>query len=266
MVVLLLCVLSFDVCAETISGENIEDVVRYFEKTVSNINACDKQTDDNIQIDFNETTGTLVVSGSGYIRNFFSREWGADVWGKEFVQNWNNQNIKHLVVEEGITGIENSFNDCVGLVDIRLPQTLNHLQYSFNGCGKVQQLSASADCIEYSFLEGRELKTICVTAKDVMISFNNCPNLEDVNLSQDLQVAYGSFEDCGRLEKIFCGERNYTVSELKKIYAEESDDLMNYGEEMLEKKPSDEEKCWAVSLSLLFVGLILFGAVKVGRI
>lgn len=79
---------------------------------------------------FDAKTQTLTLSGTGEINNYFPAH-----RGQFYVPHFVNTTIKHLVIEEGITGIENSFHYLNSLETVELPATLKEIDFSFIGCG-----------------------------------------------------------------------------------------------------------------------------------
>ena len=88
--------------------------------------------EDNIFIELDEE-GTLTVSGTGATGDYLF--WEPSDWSE-------NDEIKKIVIEEGITGIGNRmFFDCVNLEEIVFPSTLTSLgEQVFAGCSSLTRV------------------------------------------------------------------------------------------------------------------------------
>lgn len=150
-------------CFANGAGSTITDIPAYFKDSVSFYNQSDERVDnDTIQIRFEEKSGTLFLEGSGRITEFFPRFW--EDGSEPFLSN---QTIRQIVVREGISGIENSFNDCFGLESIILPSTMEEISRSFVGCGKLRTIQIE---------KGLQKIDAC--------SFYQCPNLTQFQLDE----------------------------------------------------------------------------------
>lgn len=103
----------------------------YIENPVHYLLYLNELADDHrISGKFDAKTQTLTLSGTGEINNYFPADWD------EFYETFFiNTTIKHLVIEEGITGIKNSFHYLTNLVSVSFPASLKEIDRSFIGCG-----------------------------------------------------------------------------------------------------------------------------------
>lgn len=108
------CFINFEVCA-AVSG------------------SCAEDENSSCEWSFDETSGTLTISGSGDMKNY------AEVWNNtDNIAPWYEygQNIQKVVVEEGITSIGNAaFEGLQQIREVSLPQGLKNIgNDAFNTC------------------------------------------------------------------------------------------------------------------------------------
>ncbi|MDO5151080.1 MAG: leucine-rich repeat domain-containing protein [Oscillospiraceae bacterium] len=127
--------------------DSVTDVVTNSEtdivstKTVSEESASLQKCGDNAFWIFDSETETLIISGTGDIYDY--GDWG---YGGE-APPWNpvNQyatNVKHAVIQEGITGIGSSCFLASGLVSVRLPETLERIgALAFHNCSDLKEIT-----------------------------------------------------------------------------------------------------------------------------
>lgn len=168
-----------------------------------------KNHEEGITTSFDSLTGTLTVSGEGAIEDLYP-EGSAE-----------SKLVRRLVIEEGIAGIWNSFNDMAALKKIQLPSTLTMINGSFNNISVKEKVSIppAVWTIEDSFCFCSQLKNLelggAVNAKR---SFNT------MGIEQLIIPAESKMEDvfnyCKNLKEIVI-EPNAYVEE--RIYFNESD-------------------------------------------
>lgn len=108
------CFINFEVCA-AVSG------------------SCAEDENSSCEWSFDETSGTLTISGSGNMKNY------AEVWNNtDNITPWYEygQNIQKVVVEEGITSIGRAaFENLQQIREVSLPQGLKNIgNDAFNTC------------------------------------------------------------------------------------------------------------------------------------
>ena len=83
-------------------------------------------TEDGFTTRFNPNTGTLTVSGEGTLKNCFHRIWVSNhpAYHSETVES--NTTVKKLILEEGVVGLDNCFNDMTTLKTIVFPSGVEH--------------------------------------------------------------------------------------------------------------------------------------------
>ena len=116
---LICCFINFEVCA-AFSG------------------SCAKDENSSCEWSFDETSGTLTISGSGDMKNYSEVYSNLASYNPDNIAPWYEygQNIQKVVVEEGITSIGNaSFEKLPNLQEATLPQGLKTIgNNAFNNC------------------------------------------------------------------------------------------------------------------------------------
>ena len=153
-----------------------------------------------------DNNGTLTISGSGAMADYDSY----------YNQPWAGQrdNIKHLVVENGVTSIgNNAFRYCTNLIDADMSKALSlrSISTSFWGCEKLNNVKLNEGLKEI----GGSAFSICTKLKSIHIPstvtaiggwcFQQCDILEEVTFAADSQltaIAGGTFYNCTKLKKI----------------------------------------------------------------
>ena len=243
ILMLLSMLFSFGGCEEAVDeivGENeelIEDPVQYYEEVVLKEYA---KYNEGVSISFNKWTGTLKVSGRGKLYGFFPRELDAKVRNV----NWS---IKYIEVDKGIELIDDSFNYCYGLKEVRFPK-MKMVNCAFRGCNELKKVDASNvsgliesfdqcsaleevkfDNAERAFLDCDSLHTAIGVGERIVGSFGWCDALETVRLDR-IKYANNSFGACPKLKVIDCGEEEYTPEELVEIFVDPSYEDSDYGD------------------------------------
>lgn len=134
----------------------------------------------NVTATLNTDTGVMTIFGSGKMADY-----------NENNQPWVGQrsNIKHLVVENGVTSIgNNAFRKCTELIDADMSKalSLSSISTSFYMCKGLESVELN---------EG--LKTIGGSA------FNHCENLKSIHIPSTVMAIGGwCFEECKNLEEV----------------------------------------------------------------
>ena len=138
-------------------------------------------------VSFDAESGTLTVGGKGKITNLYPRtlkELSIDGYLTEPLAT--NDQIKKIVIQEGVTTIENCFNDLAALEEIQFPKSLSSIQLSFMGCSALKKLSVPASCKEIS-----------------IHSFDDCTSLSALTFEGAIKIApWGGFSGLSSLKKL----------------------------------------------------------------
>ena len=152
-----------------------------------------------------DSDGTLTIFGSGAMADYNVND-----------QPWAGQrsNIKHLVVENGVTSIgNNAFSYCTKLIDADMSKalSLNSISTSFWGCTGLNNVKLNEGLKEiggsaFSFCE--KLKSIHIPSTVTAIGswcFQNCYGLEEVTFEDGINlttIGGATFIYCRSLKKI----------------------------------------------------------------
>ena len=158
------------------------------------------QCGENAYWSFDKTSGTLTISGSGAI----DRDMYGDTWA-----NFNE--LKYIIVEEGITQIdESSFSRCEAVEKVSLPQSLTHIgSWAFNGCISLKQIALPNKITEIelaTFYKCYDLQTVEIpeTVKNINEgAFEECRSLQYIELPAGLKnLRERAFSGCSSLKNI----------------------------------------------------------------
>ncbi len=166
---------------------------------------------------FHETTGTLIVSGTGVLSGMYpldmDREWP---WEVPAIYD---TSIKHIVIGDGITGISNSFNGLKGLESVSIPEGLKNIYDSFMECTALKSVDFPESLEEvsgFSFADCTALKSINFKNK-LQINggycgapFYNCDALVEVYIPGGSYL-YSAFTGCSSLENVYIGREGLAI-------------------------------------------------------
>lgn len=128
--------------------------------------------------------GLLTISGTGAMDDYPN---GVTPW-KSY-----NDKISAVVIEDGITSVgENAFNRCSSLSRIDFPSSVENIgQYAFNECNSLTSVVLPEKLTYLDYI------------------FDSCPKLEQVTLNQNLaKISTYAFRYCPNLERIELAEGN----------------------------------------------------------
>ena len=161
-----------------------------------------------VKWELDTTTGTLTISGSGKMADYDSY----------YNQPWAGQrdNIKHLVVENGVTSIgNNAFRYCTNLIDADMSKALSlrSISTSFWGCTGLKNVVLNEGLKEiggsaFSFCFGTSPGSINIPSTVTAIGsycFQECSGLENVTFagnSQLTKIEGATFYWCEKLKTI----------------------------------------------------------------
>lgn len=123
---------------------------------------------ENVKYFFDETTGKLVISGTGDMQDY--------VLNHDSPFN-NNCSIKTIDIENGVTSISrNAFDGCVGLTDITIPNSVKRIGDSaFNGCMNLKSITIPKSVVELGL----------VFSDEAIYAFQGCTGLTKIEVDSD---------------------------------------------------------------------------------
>ncbi|MBP3361000.1 MAG: leucine-rich repeat protein [Clostridia bacterium] len=152
-----------------------------------------------------DDNGTLIISGTG----------GIGAVGATRSPFYKNSNIKFVVVENGITCIENyAFDECSSLISVNLPDSVTKIGGSaFSGCSSLTD----------------------ITIPDSVTSiggsaFSGCSSLTDITIPDSVTSIDGSvFSGCSSLKNINVSENNKDYCSINgNLFSKDKTELLRY--------------------------------------
>ena len=163
---------------------------------------------------FDEATGTLTVSGNGYIPGY-----SAD----QFPWHHRRAAITAVVLEEGVTSIgTNAFLNCTNLTSVSFPQSLTgHISNSaFQNCTSLTSAILPDDVHgigDYAFAGCTSLSTLTLPKRLVALgvhAFQDCTSLTAVEYPDSIiTVPQYAFAGCTALERVTFPSNKYLIYE-----------------------------------------------------
>lgn len=176
--------------------------------------ATDDKTEKFWTTSFDETTGTLTVSGVGIVDGLYPLDcfaYNGNTYEKE-----DNYDIKRLVIEEGITGLSVSFSYLHELTEVVLPSTLKSIDCCFNYCDKLESVDIPSNVKKignHSFNNCNKLSEIKFNdwvsigdrrsefGEQILYDFSNLPSLKEISIPNGSFLG-GAFRDCKNLTEV----------------------------------------------------------------
>ena len=135
---------------------------------------------DNAKWTFDLDTKILTISGTGGTTGSSSKPWEAYV-----------EEIEKVIIEEGITSLSTSFDDCSKLESVSFPSSLTSISGDFDGCSALKELQFDSEC-----------KANIIGS----MAFANCTALEEVTLPAGTKISGRAvFSGCTSLKKATVG-------------------------------------------------------------
>ncbi len=174
---------------------------------------------------FDESTGTLTVSGTGIVEGLYPDGRGRSDYHVYYEREEDDYSVKKLIIEEGITSIQVSFSRLNSLTQVVLPSSLTEILGCFNKCPSLTSITIPAgvkiwyDSFMYcdslseisfkgpAFIGSRNddafcylpsLKTLTIPSGSFLGgAFSNCKNLKKVTLIGRVEIAEAYNEEYG---------------------------------------------------------------------
>ena len=178
-----------------------------------------------------DSDGTLTISGKGKMKD----------WNQNTSPFFENQNIKKVVIEDGVTSIgSDAFSDCTSLTSITIPNSVTSIgSWAFASCKSLTSITipnsvtsigtgAFADCysftsitipnsvtsiVDYAFYGCMSLTSITIPNSVTSIcknAFRDCYSLTSITIPNSVtSIGNGAFEKCSSLTSIIIDREVY---------------------------------------------------------
>lgn len=164
-----------------------------------------------------EATGTLIISGNGTMEDVFSR-WWSDPYGdfehyERAVHFSDNQEIKHIIINEGITEIGFcEFANCKNLKIVSIPKSVHKIDSSaFINCTSLEEFIVSPDNEEYCSSEGGVLYNKDKTA---LVTYPYARQSEKYHIFKTVRnICENAFKYCTNLKTLTIPNRVKSIPE-----------------------------------------------------
>ncbi|MCD7800063.1 MAG: leucine-rich repeat domain-containing protein, partial [Ruminococcus sp.] len=187
------------------TSENRERIIGYDDTTTTTTTTNSEYSGscgENATWSFDETTGTLTISGTGDMYNYDS-----------FTDTPYNQfsfgKIKIAVIEDGITSIgSNAFDGCTCLEKVTIPDSVTYIgEYAFYDCVPLTEVTIP-NGVTYigksAFAECKNLSKVTIPNSVTTIydsTFSGCIVLREVTISDSVtSIGKYAFGDCSLSE------------------------------------------------------------------
>ena len=172
------------------------------------------QCGDNVYWSFDESTGELVISGSGKMYDYQLDEWNASETPFE------DSNIKSVVIEDGVTAIGNyAFDYCHSLTSITIPDSVttigNRAFFYCDGLTSVTIPDSVTTIGDYAFSSCNSLASVTIPDSVVTIgdsAFSACDGFTSVTIPDSVTIigAY-AFRFCDNLTSVTIPDSVITI-------------------------------------------------------
>ena len=161
---------------------------------------------DSLTWSFDETTGTLTISGEGAMDDYGYNNLPWEDFKDE---------IENVVINDGVTTVGHcAFSDCINIESVTIPESVNTIgEYAFSNCESLSKAILPEGVIEIgdgAFSHCYYLATVVVPGsveafgEDV---FASCVRLANVTLCEGLtDIGLDTFDDCTSLTDIIIPE------------------------------------------------------------
>lgn len=170
------------------------------------------QMGDDVWVEFDDSTGTVTISGTGDMWDYYEDGWDAKKEHKNPLID-ENRVIKHIIISDNITSVSDyllhAYNEVGSIKQIILGSNIIKIgMHSFENCISVQTINLPKNLKEigeYAFVNCG-LTNLVIPNNVTQIGegcFQVCNRLESVKISDGLlNIPDGMFSGCQRLSKI----------------------------------------------------------------
>ena len=164
---------------------------------------------DNVNWKFNESTGELVISGTGEMENYNLED--------SFSPFMSKTDVKSVVIKDGVTSVgDYTFTFCRSLTAVTIPDSVKSLGIcSFANCITLKDLKlgkgiTSIGALAFDSCDG--LTKLTIPDKVTFIdeyAFQECDGLTEVKIGNGVKSLKFAFTGCDNLKKITEGSRDF---------------------------------------------------------
>ncbi|MGN0606416.1 MAG: leucine-rich repeat domain-containing protein, partial [Oscillospiraceae bacterium] len=193
------------ICAAALAGTAVTPDLPKIENIISaeNISASGS-CGENCTWSFDETTGTLTISGSGDMENYNSL---SDMPWYSYCEN-----IKSIIIENGVTSIgDNAFYNCSNLTSITISDSVTSIGImAFGFCRNLISIKIPKSVTSIgggAFFYCCDLTSITIPDGVTSIgegAFYNCMSLKSIKIPNGVtSIGKEAFSDCSELTDVY---------------------------------------------------------------
>ena len=186
---------------------------------------------ENLTWNFDTSTGTLTISGSGDMRNY-SHGWSSP-WDSY------DESVRKLVIDEGVTSIGDwAFYYFINVTEVDIPDGVTRIgDHSFGAWNKLENVTIPDSVKEidtYAFWSDDNLGSVTLPNGAITIgahAFDGCNKLTEVFIPESVeQIGQAVFSSCDSLTKITVDEKNsfYSNDEHGVLFDKKKTILIHY--------------------------------------
>ena len=150
-----------------------------------------------------DSEGTLTISGTGAMENYFSDD-----------APWTAQEVKTVVIDNGVTSIGGfAFDGCHNLTNVTISDSVTKIrEYAFSGCTALTGITipSGVTSMNRAFENCTALTTVTLpdSVEEVIGTFAGCTALTNIKLPHNVSFIEGAFAGCTSLTNIAVAEEN----------------------------------------------------------
>ncbi|MGN0606554.1 MAG: leucine-rich repeat protein [Oscillospiraceae bacterium] len=157
---------------------------------------------ENAVYSFDSETGVLTISGTGDMYEY------SNVKSDEPSPFLKNENIKKVIIEDGITGIgADTFKCCSGIEEVIFPDTVTYIgSSSFIQCTSLSEITIPESVEKvgnWAFYDCTGLTKVTIPDNSMKIealAFGNCSSLEELIIPDSVNARFDVFDGCTGLK------------------------------------------------------------------
>ena len=150
-----------------------------------------------------DSEGTLTISGTGAMENYFSDD-----------APWTAQDVKTVVIDNGVTSIGGfAFDGCHNLKNVTISDSVTKIrEYAFSGCTALTGITipSGVTSMNRAFENCTALTTVTLpdSVEEIIGTFAGCTALTNIKIPRKAFFIEGAFAGCTSLTDIAVAEEN----------------------------------------------------------